>query len=231
MPGLVEFPRTATRESLGTISFKSSNRFPLSSGARVDNPVMFPPGRARLATKPFPTGSASCIMTMGIVTVASLAARVSCRTTRDDDVYLETHELGRERREAIEFSLCISPLNDNVFPLDVPKLAQTLPECLDAGRDSGRGGTSLDILSGGFSSAAAPEPQPQPPRARKRLSKAPAILVCGAAFGLPMVRHCSPQVLDCRSKKNLHGFEVSFALIFLRNPKSGSSPYRVGNFA
>jgi hypothetical protein len=34
--------------------------------------------------------------------------------------------------EAIEFSIGISPLNDNVFSLDVPKLAQTLPERLCA---------------------------------------------------------------------------------------------------
>ena len=50
LPGTVEVPRTATRESLGMISFRSSSRFPLSSGASVDKPVMFPPGRARLAT-------------------------------------------------------------------------------------------------------------------------------------------------------------------------------------
>ena len=37
---------------------------------------MFPPGRARLATKPDATGSPSLPMTMGIVTVASLAERV-----------------------------------------------------------------------------------------------------------------------------------------------------------
>src|SRR5262245_32820113 len=37
---------------------------------------MFPPGRARLATNPLPTGSGSCVMTMGIVAVAALAARV-----------------------------------------------------------------------------------------------------------------------------------------------------------
>ena len=74
---------------------------------------------------------------MGIVEVASLAARVAAGPRRDDDVYLETHQLGRERREAIEFSLRISPLNDDVFPLHVPKLAQTLPECLDAGVSRG----------------------------------------------------------------------------------------------
>src|SRR5215470_15678845 len=77
LPGSVELAKTATRESLGTTSFKSSICFPVSSGASVDSPVMFPPGRARLATNPFPTGSPSCAITMGIVFVASLAALVS----------------------------------------------------------------------------------------------------------------------------------------------------------
>src|SRR5262249_31480310 len=38
--------------------------------------LMFPSGRARLATNPLPTGSPTCVITMGIVTVAPLAARV-----------------------------------------------------------------------------------------------------------------------------------------------------------
>ena len=68
---------TATRPSLGTISFRSSSCFPLISGARVDKPVIFPPGRARLATKPLPTGSSSNVMTIGIVEVAPLAGPVA----------------------------------------------------------------------------------------------------------------------------------------------------------
>ena len=80
-------------------------------------------------------------MTMGIVVVASFAARVGYRTSRDDDVYLETHKLGRKRRDAIEFPFRISLLNDNVFPLDVSKLAQTLAKRLDAGRDQRKGKT------------------------------------------------------------------------------------------
>ena len=39
--------------------------------------MIFPPGRARLATNPFPTGSVSCAITMGIVRVASSAGRVT----------------------------------------------------------------------------------------------------------------------------------------------------------
>ena len=38
---------------------------------------MFPPGCARLATNPFPTGSGSCPITMGTVEVACLAGRVA----------------------------------------------------------------------------------------------------------------------------------------------------------
>ena len=64
-------------ESMGTTSFRSSSRFPLNSGNTALNPVMFPPGRARLATNPEPTGSLSNDMTMGIVEVASLAGRVA----------------------------------------------------------------------------------------------------------------------------------------------------------
>ena len=81
-------------------------------------------------------------MTMGIVAVASLAARIYSRTARNDNVYLETHQLGRERALAIAFSLRRPPLNYNVFSLHIPKLAQTLAECLSAGRGSGKRGIS-----------------------------------------------------------------------------------------
>ena len=56
LPGWSD-PEDSHPESLGTISLSSSSRFPLSSPARLVSPVMFPPGRARLATNPFPTGS------------------------------------------------------------------------------------------------------------------------------------------------------------------------------
>src|SRR2546426_494570 len=65
----------ATRESVGTASLRTSSRLPLTAGAREDSPVMCPPGRARLATRPSPTGSPLTAMTMGIVVVACWAAR------------------------------------------------------------------------------------------------------------------------------------------------------------
>ena len=131
LPGRVEVPRTATRESLGTISLRSSSCFPLISGPRVANPVMFPPGRARLATNPFPTGSVSCPMTMGIVEVASLAARVASGPTVTMISTLRRTSSAASSG-ADQLSLGISVLDDNVFPLHVPKLAEPLPECLNA---------------------------------------------------------------------------------------------------
>ena len=77
LAGRLEVPITATRISLGEVSFSNSKRFPLISGASVDSPVTFPPGRARLLAKPLPTGSSSNVITMGIVEVASLAERVA----------------------------------------------------------------------------------------------------------------------------------------------------------
>ena len=56
---------------------RTSNCLPIRSGTIWDNPVMFPPGRARLAASPAPTGSITAATTMGIVPVACLAACVA----------------------------------------------------------------------------------------------------------------------------------------------------------
>ena len=63
----------------------SSSRFALSSGKKKLDPVMFPPGRAMLATNPVATASPTSVMTIGIVVVACLTARlpgVPCVTIR-----------------------------------------------------------------------------------------------------------------------------------------------------
>jgi hypothetical protein len=46
----------------------------MAAVSSIDVPVMFPPGRARVATCPRPTGSAWTANTMGMVVVACLAA-------------------------------------------------------------------------------------------------------------------------------------------------------------
>jgi hypothetical protein len=64
---------TAMRTALGTNSCRSASRFATNSAAKKLIPVRFPPGRARLATRPSLTGSSPTRKTMGIVVVAALA--------------------------------------------------------------------------------------------------------------------------------------------------------------
>src|SRR4030095_6456184 len=50
--------------------------FRIESGTKKDDPVTFPPGRARPSTAPIATASPTTPTTMGIVFVARLAASV-----------------------------------------------------------------------------------------------------------------------------------------------------------
>ena len=60
------------------MAFSSSTCLGLMSTATSDSPVMFPPGRAKLATNPLPTGSVAEPMTIGMVNVACCAAWLAC---------------------------------------------------------------------------------------------------------------------------------------------------------
>src|SRR5262245_34371246 len=55
--GVDLFARNVTRDIAGAIVLRNSSRLAVSSAATLVNPVMFPPGCARLATMPLPTGS------------------------------------------------------------------------------------------------------------------------------------------------------------------------------
>ena len=66
--------RSPTRASLGTASLSISSLFVFSSVDKPESPVTLPPGRARLATRPAPTGSPEFTITMGMVVVAFFAA-------------------------------------------------------------------------------------------------------------------------------------------------------------
>ena len=70
------------RVAPGAISFSSSSHFPLMPYSKIVNPVALPPGCARLATKPAPTGSITVTNMIGMVRVACAMARgCGARTT------------------------------------------------------------------------------------------------------------------------------------------------------
>ena len=75
----------------GTNSRSSSSRFAPSSRSSGVTPVMLPPGRVKLATRPSLTGS-SGVKTIGIVAVAAFAASAEGAAGRDDHGHLTPHQ-------------------------------------------------------------------------------------------------------------------------------------------
>ena len=80
--GLPTSVKIANRRRPGTSSRKSSSLLPAVSGCWLDRPVTLPPGRARLATMPLPTGSPAVANTIGIADVACFAARTAWSVMR-----------------------------------------------------------------------------------------------------------------------------------------------------
>ena len=75
--------RTAARVTPGAICLSSSSHFPPMLYSNEAKPVILPPGRAKLATKPPLTGSTTVTSTIG--TVGSPAATLDARTAVDED--------------------------------------------------------------------------------------------------------------------------------------------------
>ena len=129
--------RSPTRASLGTASLSISNLLVFSSTAKLEIPVTLPPGRARLAIKPAPTGSAEFVITMGMVVVAFLAAKAAVPSMRPRSIDLETNKVRRMLRQTVIFLLGKPVLGGNILSLDPSKLAHLLPERLQEDRDTG----------------------------------------------------------------------------------------------
>jgi hypothetical protein len=88
---------------------------------------MFPPGRAKLATSPDPTGSPVC-ETIGIVVVARWAARVVGVPCVRRMSHIETHEFRHEVGKSVRITLPEAVLHEDTLPFDVAKLAEAPPE-------------------------------------------------------------------------------------------------------
>jgi hypothetical protein len=75
----------ATRLTPGAICLSTSSHLLLRPYSNIRKPVALPPGRAKLATKPVPTGSTTTTNTIGMVRVACSNGREgrSARTSQD----------------------------------------------------------------------------------------------------------------------------------------------------
>src|SRR3954469_25103449 len=123
MPGFEESHRIAKRESFGASVCRMSRRLALRSGAISELPVALPPGRARLATRPVPTGSLLAPSTIGIVPVAFLAAKpagvpaVTMMSTRARQFF------GKIRQQFL-IACRRLPLDGDVFAIDIAELLE-----------------------------------------------------------------------------------------------------------
>gem|GEM_PF-2323429 len=225
VPGSVELPMTVTRESLGTISFKSSSRLPLISGARVDNPVMFPPGRAKLATNPLATGSPSCAKTMEIVVVASLAARVTDGPAVTMISTLRRTSSAASSRSRSAFPSAYRNSTTMFFPSTYPSSRSpsrnaAIRAATGAGLVPARN-PIREIFVGCCAFACSPH-----------TVSATMSVKSPAHFRFAMVRQGSPQVLDFRLPEQEFGRRsqaFSFIVFFssIQNPKSQIQNYLI----
>jgi hypothetical protein len=74
LAGLTASRRTAARVTRGSISLSNCSHFALMPYSNDVKPVVLPPGRARLATKPAPTGSTMPTNTIGTVRLTCCSA-------------------------------------------------------------------------------------------------------------------------------------------------------------
>ena len=71
-------------------------------------------------------------MTMGIVLVACLAARIADRMRWDDkDIDFELHKFVHEAWDRVPLSVSAAILDHDVFPVNMTEISQPLPQRLD----------------------------------------------------------------------------------------------------
>src|SRR5262245_13193771 len=139
--GLLASATMPNRPRLGTSSRMSSRRFPARSVVWIDRPVRLPPGRARLATRPFPSGSAASAKTIGMTEVACFAATIGtvAAVTMTSTLSRTSSAASSAAREL--GPLCPAYLDRDVAALDPTEFVQPLDkngQPLPLGRRRGR---------------------------------------------------------------------------------------------
>ena len=112
--GLAGLTSTAIMVALGTSSCSSSSRLALTHVYEVI-PVRLPPGGSGWRQDQLDRVSPD-VKTIGIVVVAALAACAGSIARRGDNGYATTHEIGRQRRQAIVLAFRPAVFDRHVRP-------------------------------------------------------------------------------------------------------------------
>ena len=107
--------------------FQDLQAFALIASLKKLNPVTFPPGRDRLATRPRPTGSVAT-MTIGMVLVVFLAANAA-GCGYHQDINFETNKLCHQLGYPLQRPLSPADLQRDRLPFHVAQFSEPLLEC------------------------------------------------------------------------------------------------------
>src|SRR5262249_42679936 len=140
LPELSGLATIANRRRPGMTSRKGANRFSAVSVCWSDRPVTLPPGRARLAMRPSPSGSFAVANTLGISDVALFGCGDCDVSVRNNHVHLTAGKLGRNFADAVGASLSPAIFDDHTLAVAPAELAESLYECRNQRPDRrGRG--------------------------------------------------------------------------------------------
>src|SRR5215469_17253097 len=139
--GLFGLDTSAARDKRGIASFSSSSRFAASSGLKKVDPVMLPPGWARLCTSPSARMSPVAAITMGMVVVACFAATAPAAPCVTMTLtFRRTDELRGELGQSIVVPIGPAELDEDVSAFDVPEIPKSGAKCLGTRRMADGGG-------------------------------------------------------------------------------------------
>src|SRR6476660_6653376 len=105
------------RCNVGAALVSNSNHFALYSPESNDMPVILPPGRDKLATRPEPTGF-PVMQTIGTVVVARCAARVIV-VPGVTNTSIQSEQFGDERRDSLRISFGVTLFDHQVASDDI----------------------------------------------------------------------------------------------------------------
>src|SRR5262249_3177874 len=129
-------PRSGSRAIIACANISSS--LATRSVRSIDSPVIFLPGRGRLATCPVPTGSAWLENTMGNGFGRLSRGLDHRRRRREDDVDIHARQFRREFRQLLNF-VRPAKFNDDILALDIAEITQARAQRLDPARAGGSG--------------------------------------------------------------------------------------------
>ena len=107
--------------------------FPAHAVFEQRKPVALPPGRARLSTKPAPTGSVTCTNTIGTVRVACSNGPTVAAASGQDDVRRERDQFRRVFANVVGIARAPAGVDPHVAAVGPAQFLQPLQERRDAG--------------------------------------------------------------------------------------------------